>query len=85
MVKEFTDFPNVGIMQPGDLPVGTRAGQNAQFDFPGTGIQDIYGNFLIGWGTVGASAVNYIQMALIFLMLTQGLVMLTFLLAVIFR
>lgn len=61
MVKEFTDFPNVGIMQPGDLPVGTRAGQNAQFDFPGTGIQDIYGNFLIGWGTVGASAANYIQ------------------------
>lgn len=61
MVKEFTDFPDVGPFQTGDLPVGTRAGQNAQFDFPGAGIQDESGNFLLGWQTVGVSAVNYIQ------------------------
>lgn len=61
MVKEFTDFPDVGPFQTGDLPVGTRGGQNAQFDFPGAGIKDANGNFLLGWQTVGMSAVNYIQ------------------------
>lgn len=61
MVKEFTDFPDVGAMQQGDLPVGTRSGINVQYDFPGNGVQDSHGNWMFCWTTNGASAVNFIN------------------------
>jgi hypothetical protein len=40
--------------------VGLRGGVNNRFDFPGTGIKDAAGNYLLKWVTVGG-AQNYIE------------------------
>lgn len=61
---KFSDFTLGGEMQVGDIPVGLRSDdltQNFQFDFPGTGIKDADGNYLLRYTTAGASAVNYPQ------------------------
>jgi hypothetical protein len=62
MVKQFTDFPNVGLFRQGDFPVGTRDGFNSQFEFPGNGIQDVSGNYMFGYETDGLGGVNYLVM-----------------------
>jgi hypothetical protein len=55
---KFSQF-NVGNdCQVGDIIVGLRAGSNYQFTFPGTGIQDSSGNFLIQYGASGSPPVN---------------------------
>ena len=58
---KWSAFTSGGEMQVGDQTVGLRAGDNRRFDFPGTGIKDASGNYLIGWASAGASAVNYLQ------------------------
>ena len=58
---EWSMFPSGSEMQVGDQTVGLRAGLNYRFAFPGLGIQDASGNYLLQWGSAGASAVNYLQ------------------------
>lgn len=53
-------FPDGDNCQIGDTLVGLRGGSNYKFDFPGDGIKDENGNYLMGWSTVGASATNYL-------------------------
>ena len=58
---KFSQF-NVGNdCQVGDIIVGLRAGSNYQFTFPGTGIQDSSGNFLLGYTSPGVGAINHIS------------------------
>jgi hypothetical protein len=62
---KFSDFTLGGEMQVGDIPVGLRSSdlaQNFQFDFPGTGIKDEDGNYLLRYTSAGAAAVNYPQL-----------------------
>jgi hypothetical protein len=59
---KFSQFTVGGNMRQGDQPVGLRTGsptENFIFSFPGTGIEDANGNFMVGWESVGAGAVNY--------------------------
>lgn len=58
---KWSAFTDGGEMQVNDQTVGLRAGDNYRFNFPGTGIKDASGNYLVGWATVGAGAVNYLQ------------------------
>lgn len=61
--KKFSDFTDGGNMRQGDKPVGLRPSsptQNFIWDFPGDGIQDSNGNFIISWDSVGAAAANYL-------------------------
>jgi len=60
MVKEFTDFPDLGPTQVGDKFVGTRNNQNIQMDLD-TGVLDTYGNYLFGWLTSGTLSSNYFK------------------------
>ncbi len=53
-------FTSGGEMQVGDQTVGLRAGDNRRFSFPGAGVKDADANYLIGWASAGASAVNYL-------------------------
>lgn len=60
--KKFPDFTSGGNMRQGDVAVGLRSSNlttNYKFDLPGTGLEDVNGNFLINWESVGISAVNY--------------------------
>ncbi len=57
---KWSAFTDGGDMQVGDQTVGLRAGDNRRFSFPSVGIKDASGNYLIGWTSVGASAVNYL-------------------------
>jgi hypothetical protein len=66
MEVKFSQFTDGGLMQIGDIPVGLRPSsptENFQFNFPGTGILDSSGNYLFGYGTVGALAVNYLLLS----------------------
>ncbi|CAB4128346.1 hypothetical protein UFOVP270_25 [uncultured Caudovirales phage] len=58
---KFSQFALYGDCQVGDIVVGLRAGDNAQFTFPGTGIADSNANLLLGYTSVGAGAVNYVS------------------------
>jgi hypothetical protein len=57
---KFSQFTSGGNCQVGDIVVGLRNSDNAKFTFPGTGIEDSSGNFLIGYSSPGISAVNYV-------------------------
>lgn len=57
--EKFSEFTNGNEAQVGDQVVGLRSAANYRFDFPGAGIKDANGNFLIGWASAGAAAVNY--------------------------
>lgn len=59
--KKFSQFTSGGNCQVGDIVVGLRTANNTQFTFPGTGIEDASGNFLLGYTSVGATAVNYVD------------------------
>lgn len=55
---KFSQF-NVGNdCQEGDIVVGLRSGNNYQFTFPGTGIKDSSGNFLLEYAASGSPPVN---------------------------
>jgi len=58
---KFSQFTSGGNVRVGDIVVGLRASDNVKFTFPGTGISDADGNFLLGYSSVGSSAVNYIS------------------------
>ena len=58
---EWSQFTSGNDMQVGDQSVGLRSGVNMRFNFPSDGIKDANGNYLIGWSSVGASAVNYLE------------------------
>lgn len=57
--KKFSDFLNGNEVQIGDQVVGLRDGLNYRFNFPGLGIQDGNGNYMLQYASVGAAAVNY--------------------------
>lgn len=57
---KFSQFPAGGNVQVGDIVVGLRAADNAKFTFPGTGINDVDGNLLLGYDTSGVSSVNHL-------------------------
>jgi hypothetical protein len=64
MEVKFSQFTDGGEMMIGDIPVGLRPSsptQNFQFNFPGSGILDSSGNYLLQYATVGALAVNSLQ------------------------
>ncbi len=58
---KWSAFTDGGEMQVNDQTVGLRAGDNRRFNFPGTGIKDVSANYLVGWASAGALAVNYLQ------------------------
>jgi hypothetical protein len=60
---KFSQFTAGGNSRVGDIVVGLRGGDNVKFTFPGTGIEDVDGNFLLGYTSIGATAVNYINVA----------------------
>ncbi len=55
--SEFIDGENVEV---GDQVVGLRDGQDTRFDFPGDGIKDANGKYLLKYQSVGANAVNHL-------------------------
>lgn len=59
---KFSDFTDGSEVQIGDQVVGLRAGVNTRFDFPGTGIKDSAGNYMLAYGTAGGAAVNYVSL-----------------------
>lgn len=60
--RKFSQFVPGGEIRRGDIVVGLRptgVNKDYQFDFPGLGIQDANGNYMLQYDTVGASAVNF--------------------------
>ena len=61
MAIKFSQFNNGGLISTLTQVVGLNAaGQNAKFNFPGTGILDSNGTYLLNWNSVSSSA-NYIS------------------------
>jgi hypothetical protein len=58
---KFSQFALYGDCQVGDIVVGLRAADNAQFTFPGTGFSDANANLLLGYTSPGVGAINHIQ------------------------
>lgn len=59
---KFNQFVAGGNTRVGDQVVGTRPSDpthNYKFDFPGTGIEDANGNFLLQYSTTGILATNW--------------------------
>ena len=61
MSTKFSQFSVGGLMRQGDIAVGLRSGNNFQFNFPGTGVADVDGNKMVGWGPSLGTSVNYIN------------------------
>lgn len=61
MSKKFSQFVEDNIVRQGDISVGLRDGENAQFDFPGDGIKDADGNYLIKYRAAGDTATNWVE------------------------
>lgn len=62
--RKFSQFTAAGEIRVGDQIVGynpVTPSENFYFNFPGTGILDVNGEYLFRYATVGASAVNYVQ------------------------
>lgn len=60
---KFSQFTVGGDMMVGDQPVGLRSGsptQNFLFSFPGAGVKDANGNYMVKWLSNGPNAVNSI-------------------------
>ncbi|CAB4127705.1 hypothetical protein UFOVP93_43 [uncultured Caudovirales phage] len=65
MEEKFSQFTSGGQMKVGDMPVGLRPTTptgNFKFNFPGDGILDSSGNYLFGYDSPGALAVNYLKL-----------------------
>ena len=62
MTTKFSQFNNNGEISVTSQVVGLSSnGQNARFDFPGTGIKDEYGSYLLRWiAPSGFAASNFI-------------------------
>ncbi len=58
---KFSEFTAGGDVQISDITVGLRGGVNTQFDFPGTGIKDVNGNYIVKWTSGSAAAVNWLE------------------------
>ncbi len=56
----FSEFDARGNVRVDDIIVGLRNNENSQF-FLGAGLLDANDNFIIGYSSVGANAVNYIN------------------------
>lgn len=59
---KFSQFTDGSELLVGDQPVGLRPSDptaNYIFDFPGDGIKDANGNWLLQYDTAGAASVNY--------------------------
>lgn len=61
MSKNFLDFADGNNCKSTDIVVGVRDGAEAQFDFPGDGILDQYGNYYFKYTSAGALSVNYLS------------------------
>lgn len=59
--KKFSQFLDGNEMQVGDQTVGLRSGDNYRFDFPGLGVKDSSGAYMLQWDTPGAAAVNSLK------------------------
>ena len=59
--KKISALDAGGEAQVNDEYVTVRAGENFRIDFPGAGIKDANANFMVGWSSPGAAAVNYPQ------------------------
>jgi len=57
---KFSQFNAGGDCKVGDIVVGLRSGDNAQFTFPGDGFKDASGNFLLEYTTAGVGSVNHV-------------------------
>lgn len=60
--KKFDAFASGGTPKVGDIVVGLRSSDlstNYKFDFPGIGVRDFNGNYMLQWSTTGALAVNW--------------------------
>lgn len=57
--KKFSEFTDGGEVKVSDQVVGLRSSNNYRFDFPGAGLKDASGNYILQYATVGASAINY--------------------------
>ncbi len=57
---KFSQFPSGGNVQVGDIVVGLRSADNAQFTFPGTGIEDASGNLILEYTSPGVGAINHV-------------------------
>ena len=57
---KFSQFTAGGNVKVGDTVVGLRDADNAKFTFPGTGIEDADGNFILGYSSSGAGNINYV-------------------------
>jgi len=60
MYVKLSQFAVGGEMLVGDIAAGLRAGLDTQFDFPGTGIKDAAGGYLLQWLAGAGPNVNYI-------------------------
>lgn len=61
MTIKFSQFLYGGEMRVNDQVAGLRSGNNYRFDFPGTGIKDSTGAYLIKWLPGSGTPVNYVQ------------------------
>lgn len=62
--KTFFQFNDGGEIQVNDIVVGLRQSDlttNYKFNFPGTGIKDLHGNYLFKYSTSGSLAVNFLD------------------------
>jgi hypothetical protein len=57
----FSSFNPGGNSQVGDVLVGLRNTTNYQMTFPGTGINDVAGNLMLGWSAPSGTCVNALQ------------------------
>lgn len=57
--KKFSEFLDGDEVKVNDQVVGLRSGANYRFDFPGVGVRDSNGNYILQWSTASSSAVNY--------------------------
>lgn len=60
MVKQFTDFTDLGAAQADDLIVGTRGNVNVQINF-NTGIKDQWGSYFFEYASPGNLATNHLK------------------------
>ncbi|MCW1908620.1 MAG: hypothetical protein KIH63_004735 [Candidatus Saccharibacteria bacterium] len=60
MSVKFDQFTTGDEARVDDIVVGLRNSLNYQFDFPGTGIKDSAGNYLLGWTPGGGTNTNYV-------------------------
>ena len=58
---KFSEFLDGQEVKDGDQVVGFIDGKNYRFNFPGEGIRDADGNFLLKYSSSGISSVNYLQ------------------------